>query len=246
MYDASCFDEILVNAAWNGPFVDTTPREPFVSPPPRFIAKNGATTWSQLLHNILREKSRHPRFRKVLGQVSILGVPCPGCVDDVHLRGVCHASLVCRNMGTMFGAMFAAIEPVPVLAGMGEIGADCRPITFSSVSRASSKTDTVFLLFTPFCKADFEDEAIHAGALVSMKYISDYDGRYSHEDDFVGIVVYEMIDSTWLGLSRCSYFSGLLNVATGGADKFWVGFDGRSVFLFDDSLVINDGFLGEM
>ena len=72
-----------------------------------------------------------------------------------------------------------------------------------------------------------------------------------HEADFLGIEVYEIIESTWLGLSCCSYFaarfSRLLIIASGiAAHEFWIGFDGRSMLDLGDSFLMNnDGYHGE-
>ena len=67
----------------------------------------------------------------------------------------------------MFGAMLAASEPVPVLAGMEEIGAGRRLITFTSAESIMNE-GLSDLLLTPCCGAVFQDEAIRAGELVSF------------------------------------------------------------------------------
>ena len=90
------------------------------------------------------------------------------CVDGAHVRGVRVASLcVQREPGTMLGAMLAASDPVPVLAGMTVSGADRRLITFTSAESIINDGPGV-LLFSPFRWGDCRGRGIHAGERVSF------------------------------------------------------------------------------
>ena len=69
------------------------------------------------------------------------------------------------NTGMIFGASFAASDPVSVLAGVKVTSADSRLIAFTSVDIIMND-GCGDLLFTPFFGAVFEDGTIHAGELV--------------------------------------------------------------------------------
>jgi NhaP-type Na+/H+ or K+/H+ antiporter len=108
-------------------------------------------------------------FRKVLGQVLILAFPGVLMSAVIMCVFVVYAlpDFFDWNTGMMFGAMLAASDPVSVLAGMKEIGADPRLITIISAESIMNDGCGV-LLFTPFYGAAFEDEDIHAGELVAF------------------------------------------------------------------------------
>ena len=161
-----------------------------------------------------------------LGQIADSGSAwhVPGYYDEVQFT-------LARTRARCSRRWLAAFDPSPVLAGMGDIGADSRP-SRSPASRASSTTDRVFYS-SPSARRFSKTR------------------RHSHEADFVDTLAQEMTESTWPGLPHCSNFSarisGLRNVATGGAYNFWMGIDGGSMLYLSDSFVMNnDGCHSEM
>jgi len=108
-------------------------------------------------------------FRKVMGQALILAFP------GVLLSAVLMCAFVVFllpqyfdwNTGMMFGAMLAASDPVAVLAGMKELGADPRLTTI--ISGESIMNDgCALVLFTLFYGAAFEAKSFTLGAVVKF------------------------------------------------------------------------------
>jgi len=108
-------------------------------------------------------------FRKVMGQALVLAFP------GVLLSAVLMCAFVVFllpqyfdwNTGMMFGAMLAASDPVAVLAGMKELGADPRLTTI--ISGESIMNDgCAVVLFTLFYGAAFEAKVFTAGAVVKF------------------------------------------------------------------------------
>jgi len=108
-------------------------------------------------------------FRKVMGQALILAFP--GVLLSAVLMCVFVMALLPQyfdwTTGMMFGAMLAASDPVAVLAGMKELGADPRLTTI--ISGESIMNDgCAVVLFTLFYGIAFEGKGFTSGSVATF------------------------------------------------------------------------------
>jgi len=112
-------------------------------------------------------------FRNIFGQAFILA--CPGVLLGAILMCLfvkySYPQYFDWNTGMMFGAMLAASDPVAVLAGMKELGADPRLITIISLESIMNDGCAV-VLFMPFFAAAFDDESVEAGGIVIFTIVN--------------------------------------------------------------------------
>jgi NhaP-type Na+/H+ or K+/H+ antiporter len=141
------------------PFKVITEKAPYpgISPVMLQLAVLPPLIFSELFHTDIY------LFRKVMGQALVLAFP------GVLLCSVLVSAFVVYllpqyfdwNTGMMFGAMLAASDPVAVLAGMKELGADPRLTTI--ISGESIMNDgCAVVLFTLFYGAAFEGKTFTA------------------------------------------------------------------------------------
>jgi NhaP-type Na+/H+ or K+/H+ antiporter len=164
-YGARCTDDGITCYPF-GIITEKAP-SPGISPVMLQLAVLPPLIFSELFHTDIY------MFRKVMGQALLLAFP------GVFLCTVILCVFVVYWLpqyfdwytGMMFGAMLAASDPVAVLAGMKELGADPRLTTI--ISGESIMNDgCAVVLFMPFFAAAFDDESVEAGGIVIFTIVN--------------------------------------------------------------------------